>query len=151
MDVRRPAGAPAARRVAPVREPLTGIADADAILQRPFPLPSVPIPLCRWVDVIQVAQHGVEVAWNLDDTRPGTPGRLALYAGTDAPPDRDLDDAAPSEERGGVAIRSAPLPEAEPSLRPVTELTWQHEGLHLRLTAQGPWDLDALLALARSI
>jgi hypothetical protein len=134
-----------------MREPLDGIADADAILQRPFPLPSVPIPLCRWVDVIQTADHGVEVAWNLDDTRPNTPGRLALYAGTGPPPDRDLPDAAPTQHHDAIAIRTAPLTEAEPSLRPVTELTWQHDGLHLRLTAQGPWQLDALLAFARSI
>lgn len=134
-----------------MREPLDGIAAADAILQRPFPLPSAPIPLCRWVDVIQVAPHGVEVAWNLDDTRASTPGRLALYAGIDAPPDRDLAEASEATHHDDIAIRTAPLEEAEPSLRPVTELTWQHQGLHLRLTAQGPWELDALLALARSI
>jgi hypothetical protein len=134
-----------------MHEPLDGIAAADAILGRPFPLPSVPIPLCRWVDVIQVAENGVEVAWNLDDTRPGAPARLALYAGKDAPPDRDLPQASDTTHRDGIAIRSSPLTEAEPSLRPVTELTWQHEGLHLRLTAQGPWELDTLLALARSI
>jgi hypothetical protein len=137
--------------VADVHEPLDGIAAADAVLGRPFPLPSVPVPLCRWVDVIQVAQTGVEVAWNLDDTRPGTPGRLALYAGTDPPPDRELPDATPSEHHNHIAIRTAPLPEAEPSLRPVTELTWQHDGLHLRLTGQGPWALDALLEIAGSI
>ena len=134
-----------------MREPLEGIADADAILQRPFPLPSLPIPLCRWVDVIQVAEHGVEVAWNLDDTRDGTPGRLALYAGAAPPPDRDLPGATAPTQRDSIAIRTAPLDEAEPSLRPVTELVWHHDCLHLRLTAQGPWDLDALLALARSI
>jgi hypothetical protein len=134
-----------------MREPLAGIADADAILQRPFPLPSLPAPLPRWVDVVQTAEQGVEVAWNLDDTRANTPGRLALYAGLDPPPARELDDAAPTEERDGITIRTAPLPEADPSLRPVTELTWQHDGLHLRLTAQGPWALDALLALADSI
>jgi hypothetical protein len=134
-----------------MREPLDGIAAADEVLQRPFPLPSVPVPLCRWVDVIQVAENGVEVAWNLDDTRPGTPARLALYAGTDPPPDRDLPEATTATHQDPFAIRTAPLTEAEPSLRPVTELTWQHKGLHLRLTAQGPWDLDALLALARSI
>jgi len=134
-----------------VREPLDGIAAADAVLGRPFPLPSVPVPLDRWVDVIQVAQHGVEVAWNLDDTRAGSPGRLALYAGTDPPPDRDMPQATPTADHDGIATRTAPLEEAEPSLRPVTELTWRDDGLHLRLTAQGPWDLDALLALARSI
>jgi hypothetical protein len=134
-----------------MHEPLDGIAAADVILGRPFPLPSVPIPLCRWVDVIQVAQDGVEVAWNLDDTRPNTPGRLALYAGTTPPPDRDIPQATETTHHDAIAIRTAPLAEAEPSLRPVTELAWHHEGLHLRLTAQGPWELDALLALARSI
>jgi hypothetical protein len=134
-----------------MHEPLDGIAAADEVLQRPFPLPSVPVPLCRWVDVIQVADNGIEVAWNLDDTRPGSPGRLALYAGLQPPPDRDLPEASAATQRDGLTIRTAPLPEAEPSLRPVTELTWQHDGLHLRLTAQGPWQLDALLALAYSI
>ena len=134
-----------------MREPLDGIADADAILQRPFPLPSVPVPLCRWVDVIQVAQQGVEVAWNLDDTRPDTPGRLALYAGTEPPPYRELPDASAETQQDDITVRTAPLPEAEPSLRPVTELRWERDGLHLRLTGQGPWELEALLALARSI
>jgi len=103
-----------------MHEPLEGIAEADAVLGRPFPLPSAALPLARWVDVVQVAERGVEVAWNLDDTRPGAPGRLALYAGLEVAPDRDL-------------------PEGE------------RDGLHLRLTAQGPWELDALLALARSV
>jgi hypothetical protein len=134
-----------------VHEPLDGIAAADALLGRPFPLPSVPVPLCRWVDVIQVAPTGVEVAWNLDDTRANSPARLALYAGLQPPPDRELPGASGMSERGGITIRTAPLAEAEPSLRPVTELTWQHDGLHLRLTAQGPWELEVLLALADSI
>jgi hypothetical protein len=134
-----------------VHEALDGIAGADELLGRPFPLPSVPVPLCRWVDVIQVATQGVEVAWNLDDTREGAPGRLALYAGTEPPEDRELPNASAPTHHNAIVIRTAPLPEAEPSLRPVTELTWQHDGLHLRLTAQGPWDLDALLALADSI
>jgi hypothetical protein len=134
-----------------MHEPLDGIAAADALLGRPFPLPSVPVPLCRWVDVIQVAPTGVEVAWNLDDTRANSPARLALYAGLQPAPDRELPDATPTEHHNGFAIRTAPLEEAEPSLRPVTELTWQHDGLHLRLTAQGPWELEALLALADSI
>jgi hypothetical protein len=134
-----------------VHEPLDGIAAADALLGRSFPLPSVPVPLCRWVDVVQTAEHGVEVAWNLDDTRPNTPARLALYAGLQPAPDRELPGATPTEHHNAITIRTAPLPEAEPSLRPVTELSWQHDGLHLRLTAQGPWALDALLALAESI
>ena len=50
-----------------------------------------------------------------------------------------------------VAVRTAPLPEAQESLRPVTELTWEAHDLHLRLTAQGPWALEALLAMAASV
>jgi len=134
-----------------MHEPLDGIGGADAVLGRPFPLPSLPVPLCRWVDVIQVAPDGVEVAWNLDDTRENTPARLAIYAGTEPPPDRELPEATEPHGRDNVTIRTAPLPEAEPSLRPVTELAWHHDGLHLRLTGQGPWELDDLLALARSI
>ena len=132
-----------------MHEPLEGIAAADALLGRPFPLPAATLPLARWVDVVQVAERGVEVAWNLDDTRAGAPGRLALYAGTEPPPAHDLDGDA--RDVDGIAVRSAPLPEADASLRPVTELSWRHDGLHLRLTGQGPWPLDALLALARSV
>ena len=51
----------------------------------------------------------------------------------------------------GIAVRTAALGEAQPSLRPVTELVWERDGLYLRLTAQGPWEIDALLALARSV
>jgi hypothetical protein len=134
-----------------MHEPLEGIAEADAVLARPFPLPSAALPLARWVDVVQVGEHGVEVAWNLDDTRAGAPGRLALYAGTEPAPDRDLPGAHENEGEDGIAVRTAALGEAQPSLRPVTELTWERDGLHLRLTAQGPWELDALLALARSV
>ena len=134
-----------------MHEPLEGIAQADAVLGRPFPLPSAALPLARWVDVVQVAERGVEVAWNLDDTRPGTPGRVALYAGLDAPPDRDLPGAGAVRDEGGIAMRTAALPEAQASLRPVTELRWQRDGLHLRLTAQGAWETEALLALARSV
>jgi hypothetical protein len=50
-----------------------------------------------------------------------------------------------------VIWRTAPLPEAQPALRPVYELTWRAEGLHLRLTAQGPWDEAALRAIVASI
>ncbi len=134
-----------------MHEPLEGIAQADAVLGRPFPLPSAALPLARWVDVVHVAERGVEVAWNLDDTRPGTPGRVALYAGLDAPPDRDLPDAGEVHDEDGIAMRTAALPEAQASLRPVTELRWQRDGLHLRLTAQGAWEIEALLALARSV
>ena len=134
-----------------MHEPLEGIAEADAILGRPFPLPSAPLPLARWVDVVQVAERGVEVAWNLDDTRAGAPGRLALYAGLEPPPERELPDASASRDEGGFAVRGAALPEAQASLRPVTELRWERDGLHLRLTAQGAWEIEALLALARSV
>ena len=134
-----------------MHEPLEGIADADAILGRPFPLPSAPLPLARWVDVVQVAERGVEVAWNLDDTRAGAPGRLALYAGLEPPPQRELPGAGEARAVGAVAVRTAALGEAQASLRPVTELRWERDGLHLRLTAQGPWATEALLALARSV
>ena len=128
-------------------EPLGGIAGADALLGRRFPLPDRPLPLARWVEVRQVGA-GAEVEWNLDDTRPGAPGRLALYAGPSPAPEQL--DAAP-DLAGDVEVRRLPLDEAQPSLRPVVELRWRLDGLHLRLTAQGPWDLAALLAVARSV
>jgi hypothetical protein len=134
-----------------MHEPLEGIAAADALLGRAFPLPAVPLPLARWVDVVQVGERGVEVAWNLDDTREQAPGRLALYAGLEAPPERELPGAGEAREEDAIAVRTAALPEAQASLRPVTELRWQRDGLHLRLTAQGPWEIDALLELARSV
>lgn len=133
---------------------LEGIAGADALLGRRFPLPSVALPLARWVAVAP-AGSGAEVAWNLDDTRPGAPARLALYAGSAPPPARDLSGATDEGEVavGGACgrLRIAPLAEAEPSLRPVRELTWQSGELHLRLTAQGPWALGDLLEIAASI
>ena len=134
-----------------MHEPLEGIGEADAVLGRPFPLPSAAVPLARWVDVVQVAERGVEVAWNLDDTRDGAPGRLALYAGLQAPPERELPGADDARDEDGIAVRRAALAEAQTSLRPVTELCWERDGLHLRLTAQGPWETEALLALARSV
>jgi hypothetical protein len=133
-------------------EPLEGIADADARLGRPMPLPGVPLPLTRWVDVIAVAPHAVEVSWNLDDSRPDAPGRVALYAGQEPPPPRELADASePEDVADGIVHREAPLTEAQPSLRPVHELRWRRDGLHLRLTAQGPWAVDVLLEIARSV
>lgn len=134
-----------------MHEPLEGIAQADELLGRPFPLPGAPLPLCRWVDVVQVAPRGVEVAWSLDDTRPGSPGRVALYAGLESPPARELPGATEASDHDGVSVRTAPLAEAQESLRPVTELAWRRDGLELRLTAQGPWALEALLALAASV
>ena len=67
------------------------------------------------------------------------------------PPPRELPRGGPVEMRGGIAWRSAPLPEAQPSLRPVRELSWTAGGLHLRLTAQGPWDDAALAAIVAAI
>ena len=133
-----------------MHEPLEGIAAADLRLGRPFPLPTFPLPLVRWVEVTKVGA-GAEVAWNLDDSRPGAPGRLALYAGAEPPPPRELPGGGAVEVRGGIAWRAAPLPEAQPALRPVRELTWRAGGMHLRLTAQGPWEDAVLEAIAASI
>jgi hypothetical protein len=133
-------------------EPLEGIAEADAHLGRRVPLPSVPLPLPRWVDVHAVGPEAVEVAWNLDDSRAGDPGRVALYAGFQPPAAREIPDAtAPAPLAEGVTHREAPLAEAQDSLKPVHELSWQRDGLHLRLTAQGPWALSALLTIAQSV
>lgn len=130
-------------------EPLEGIAAADAHLGRPMPLPRAPLPLARWVEVNAVGPHAVEVAWNLDDTRAEAPGRLALYAGAAPPEERPA--LTPAEPLGPYAHRIAPLDEASSSLRPVHELSWSAGGLHLRLTAQGPWDLQALRDIAASV
>jgi hypothetical protein len=134
-------------------EPLEGIAAADAYLGRPFPLPSIPLPLARWVEVHAVGDGAAEVEWNLDDTRDGAPGRLALWAGTAEPPEQLAGAEATPITLSGLELeyRTAPLEEAQPSLRPVHELRWQDGGLRLRLTGQGPWRLDDLLALAASI
>jgi hypothetical protein len=129
------------------REPLEGIAAADARLGRRMPLPSLPLPLGRWVEVVATGADGVEVEWNLDDTR-GGPGRLALWAGVSEPPDRGLPEPA---ALGRYAHRYAPLEEAERSLRPVHELAWDDGSLRLRLTAQGPWELDELVRIADSV
>ena len=135
-------------------EPFEGIADADAMLGRPFPLPALALPLGRWVEVMP-SGSGAEVVWNLDDTRPGAPARLALYAGSVPAAPRDLRDVSPDRELdvGGAPglLRSAPLTEAEPSLRPVHELRWKAGGLHLRLTAQGPWSIERLTQIAASV
>jgi hypothetical protein len=134
-------------------QPLEGIAEADAHLGREVPLPRVALPLARWVDVYACGPRAVEVAWNLDDTRPAHPGRVSLYAGETAPPSRSLGEGASevSVVADGVTHRGAPLEQAQPSLRPVHELRWQRDGLHLRLTAQGPWALSVLLAIAQSV
>ena len=130
------------------REPLEGIAEADEHLGRRVPLPTVPLPLARWVEVVTCGADAVSVEWNLDATRPGAPGRMTLYAGHVVPAERGL--PAPVAH-GRYAHRSAPLAEAEAELRPVQELAWEDGGLHLRLTGQGPWELAELVAIADSI
>jgi hypothetical protein len=134
--------------------PLPGLAAADALLGRPFPLPTLPLPLARWVEVREAGPAAAEVEWNLDDSRPGAAGRLALYAGR-TPPDRQM--PADAEQTSvvvagePVVVCRAPLDGAQPSLRPVQELSWTAGGLQLRLTAQGPWELDHLLTLVTSL
>lgn len=134
--------------------PLEGIAAADARLGRPVPLPTVPLPLARWTEVRTVGV-GVELEYNLDDSRAGAPGRLALYAGAEPPPPRAWpgEQAARAVPVGGAegAWREAELPHAQPSLRPAVELRWRAHGLHLRLTAQGPWPRERLLEIAASV
>ena len=131
----------------------TGIADADRHLGRPVPLPAAVLPLVRWVEVRPISDEAVEVEWNLDDTRVGARGRLALYAGHAPPPERpwgvEPEVVDVGDERG--EHRELPLEEAEAPLRPAHEVRWQAEGLHLRLTAQGPWDLEELLAIGASL
>ena len=134
-------------------EPWSGIADADAYLGRPMPLPTVALPLARWVEVHAAGERAVEVEWNLDDTRSGSLGRLALYAGEGPPDERPWDVEAERVEVGAAAAehRTVALDEAEPALRPAHELRWRLDGLHLRLTAQGPWRLEDLLAIGASV
>jgi hypothetical protein len=135
-------------------EPLEGLAAADALLGRPFPLPAVVLPLARWVEVRAAGPAAAEIEWNLDDSRSDAPGRLALYAGADPPDDQMPPDAEQSTVTAGscaVVVRRSPLEDAQPSLKPVQELSWFAAGMHLRLTAQGPWRLDDLLALVTSM
>jgi hypothetical protein len=129
-------------------EPLEGIAAADAHLGRSVPLPTIVLPLARWVEVTAQGPGAVEVEWNLDDSR-GGPGRLALFVST-APAPTQLPDAGPHPAGGGV-LREAPLEEAQESLRPVRELSWEQDGLYLRLTGQGAWSTDELIAVATSV
>lgn len=138
-----------------MEEPLEGIAAADARLGRAFPLPAAPLPLARWVDV-RAAGDGTEVVWALDDSRTGTPGRLALYAGPAPPPEHDVawdGPPAPLRLASGVPAeeRTAALGHAQASLRPVRELRWRADGLYLRLTGQGPWAPGELAAIAGSV
>jgi hypothetical protein len=131
-----------------------GIADADRHLGRPFPLPGVVLPFVTWTVVRPAGPGAAEVEWNLDITREGARGRLALYAGRAAPGERPWDVSPQRIQIGDAAgeHRTIPLEEAdEPALRPAHELRWQAGGLHLRLTAQGPWTLDELLAIGASL
>jgi hypothetical protein len=134
-------------------EPLEGIARADEHLGHRVPLPTAALPLGRWTEVYSDGPGAVEVVWNLDDTRPTTPGRLALRVSHEAPPTRlgDAEVRVCDVGQRGARRREAALEEAQPSLRPVIELCWESGGVHLRLTAQGPWDDEVLLALARSV
>lgn len=134
-------------------EEWAGIADADAHLGRSVPLPGIPLPLARWVDVRPAGPRGVEVAWNLDDSRPGSPGRLALYAGDEPPPEPVWEVPVEPVRIGGAAgeHRTLELAEADPSLRPAQEVRWQAAGLHLRLIGQGPWAREDLVAIAGSL
>jgi hypothetical protein len=134
---------------------LDGIAAADAHLGRPVPLPGVALPLTRWGRVSAISPEGVEVEWSLDDSRAGAPGRLALYVGYGPAPERDWPGDQPPRRvpvaGADGAWREAELVEAEPSLRPAVELTWRAHGLHLRLTAQGPWESTRLVEIAESV
>ena len=134
-------------------EEWTGIGDADAHLGERVPLPTAALPLARWVEVHPAGAGAVEVEWNLDDTRPGARGRLALYVGRSAPEERAWDVAVAAVDVGGAPAehRTLPLEEAEAPLRPAHELRWRSGALHLRLTAQGPWELDELVAVAASV
>lgn len=136
-------------------ETLEGIAAADAHLGRRVPLPQAPLPLVRWTEVRAAGPEGVEIEFNLDDSRAGAPGRLALYVGLAPPPERDWpgDEPARAVPVGDVEgrWREAELVEAQPSLRPVVELAWDAHGLSLRLTAQGPWPPERLVEIAESV
>lgn len=130
-----------------------GIADADRHLGRPVPLPTVALPLARWVEVHPAGRGAVTVEWNLDDSRAGARGRLELYAGATPPPERPWGAAGAAVDVGGARAehRSLALEQAEPALRPAHELRWERDGLHLRLTAQGPWELADLVAIGASL
>jgi hypothetical protein len=130
------------------REALEGICAADDLLGRRVPLPTAPLPLARWVEVVASGPGAVQVEWNLDTTRPESPGRVTLFVGLQPPPERGLPEPTAIDR---YAYRNAPLSEAAPEFRPVQELAWQHDGLHLRLTGQGPWVLTELVALADSV
>lgn len=130
------------------RASLEGIGPADEWLGRRVPLPSAALPLTRWVEVVTNGEGAVQVEWNFDVSRPESQGRMTLYVGTRPPPERGLPEA---RREGRYAYRHAPLVEAAPEFKPVQELAWEHDGLYLRLTGQGPWVLTELVALADSV
>ena len=143
------------RHPIPPLEPVDALAAAAAHLGRPLPLPRAVLPLPRWVEIVALGEGALEVQWNRDCSRPGTPARLALYVGRVPAAARDLQEASEGAdlEAGGVVIahRTAPLEHADEALRPVNELSWTDDGLHFRLTAQGPWEVGELLDLVTSI
>ncbi len=135
---------------------LEGIAEADARLGRTVPLPAAPLPLVRWTEVRALTDDGVEVEWNLDDSRAGAPGRIALFVGLGPPPERAWPAGGPEPRAvplgdAEATWREAELVEAQPSLRPAVELRWRAHGLELRLTAQGPWRPERLVEIAASV
>ena len=111
---------------------------------------------CRW----RAGSRSRAVGPQRRRGRPGTsttraPTSPAASRCTPAPsrrPTRELTDAtAPAAVADGVPTARRRSSEAQPSLRPVHELRWQRDGLHLRLTAQGPWAVRALVAIAQSV
>ena len=133
-----------------------GLAAADAHLGRPLPLPATALPLTRWTALRAAGPAGVEIEWNLDDTRAGAPGPAALYVGLEPAPEREW----PSPDPGSATWPSAPCAGAgarpsssRPNRRCVSavELSWEAHGLSLRLTAQGPWPAVRLLEIAASV
>src|SRR3954453_5418480 len=91
----------------PMHQPLEGIAAADALLGRPFPLPQTALPLARWVEVTEVGA-GAGVAGPRPAPPRAPPGGGPLPAAREPPPPRELPDSGAVEERAGVAWRRAP-------------------------------------------
>ena len=135
-------------------ESLEGIADADARLGRPFPLPAAPLPLPAG-STCAPSGAGAEVVWSLDDTRPGSPGRLALYAAPEPPAPRAM--AWDAEERvdelaPGTPARCAGRPgrgRAVPAPRARADLVGRRPAP--APDRAGPVGAGKLLTLARSV
>ena len=92
----------------------------------------------------QLGVAGVEADAHAREVRPL---RQAVHreCALDAAPEEVLIGERPAEHR------TAPLEHAQPSLRPVHELGWEADGLHLRLTGQGPWTVEELVRIAASV